>query len=207
MNYDWTDDAIKAAAERGYDCLFKAVDKFNEHDCETLLCPTKAGPYTAAEYAAASERSIAHRLAYHWECEMRTAAIITKENKLAVDCEYNRHIGEEKTLAGDDQARIARIVKEARDTEVVPDEDGFCVFSIAPDIILHQRGKDVNLVVVELKKRTNREAAEYDLLKLELFTRPREGSRGFGYLYGVWIIAEDKCSPRYRYLKIERVIA
>lgn len=80
------------------------------------------------------------------------------------------------------------------------DDDGYYVFSVAPDIVVHQRRTDVNnLLVVEIKKASNTESKEYDNLKLQLFTKPKDGGNGFGdnhysgygYKLGAWAVAKD----------------
>lgn len=126
-------------------------------------------------------------------------------NQIVVDCEYNRHVGEKKLLAADAEERIRVIVKAARRRNLEADDDGFYVFSVAPDIVVHERRNDEsNLLVVEVKKRSNRETEEYDALKLELFTSPKQDKNGYGYKLGAWVVAEDECSPQTRKLIIEK---
>jgi len=121
---------------------------------------------------------------------------------LVVDCEYNRHIGAGKSLEAAED-KVKRIVMEARHRELEADDDGFYVFSVAPDIVVHQRRTDVNnLLVVEIKKRSNPETEEYDNLKLELFTKSKQDAKGYGYEFGAWVVAEDECKPEERRLKI-----
>jgi hypothetical protein len=111
---------------------------------------------------------------------------------MIVDCEYNRHLAGEKSFAERAEDRIKEIVKKARRRELEADQDGFYVFSVAPDIVVHQRRTDVNnLLVVELKKRSNPETENYDRLKLELFTKSRLNDEGYGYKFGAWVVAED----------------
>jgi len=38
-------------------------------------------------------------------------------------------------------------------------------------------------------------------LKLKLFTENKH-DEGYGYKYGAWVVAEDKCSPKHRELRI-----
>jgi hypothetical protein len=83
------------------------------------------------------------------------------------------------------------------------DEDGFYVFSVAPDIIVHQRNSDQrNRLVIELKKQSNPETPKYDALKLHLFTSPKENDSGYGYIFGARVVSEDECEPEERCLKI-----
>lgn len=187
-----------------WECLEKAIDRFNKSDDpQSLLCPRCENPRSVSDSAAANERAIGYRLAFYLESELRTIGLISDFGPLVVDCEYNRHLAKKKTLASETEDRIKDIVKKARDRTLEADEDGSYVFSIAPDILVHQRRTDVNnLLVVEVKKRTNPETEEYDHLKLELFTKSRQDDMGYGYRYGAWIVAEDKCPPEKRALKL-----
>jgi len=185
-------------------CFLKAVDRFNASgDPQSLLCPRCEKPKTKTDDAAASERAIAHRLAFYLESELRRVGLVSDFGPIVVDCEYNRHLSEGKTLATEAQAEIKAIVKKARHKELEADDEGFYVFSIAPDILVHQRKTDANnLLVVEVKKRSNPETEKYDLLKLELFTKPEADDRGYAYKFGAWVVAEDECDAAERHLKI-----
>jgi hypothetical protein len=187
-----------------WECLVKAVSRFNESgDPHSLLCPRCDKPKTKTDAAAASERAIAHRLAYYLESELRKAGIVGDAGPIVVDCEYNRHLAGAKSLAEEAEDRIKQIVWEARHKELNKKEDGFYVFSVAPDIVVHQRKSDANnLLVVEVKKRSNPETEEYDYLKLELFTKTKEDERGYGYKFGAWIVAEDELPQTDRKLRI-----
>ncbi|MFZ2279649.1 MAG: hypothetical protein WAW39_17765 [Prosthecobacter sp.] len=187
-----------------WECLVRAVNRFNKSsDRETLLCPRCEGSNTKSELAAAGERAIAHRLAFYLESELRRMSIISDVGHIVVDCEYNRHESEVKTLAGIAEERIRNIVYQARKNELEKNSDGFYVFSVYPDIVVHQRQEDSqNHLVVEIKKRSNRELNDYDALKLELFTNPKEESVGYGYKLGAWIVAEDELKTHDRKLQI-----
>jgi hypothetical protein len=136
------------------------------------------------------------------ESALRDVEIVSDASPLVVDCEYNRHGGALKTLATEEELR--GIVEKARKKHWdEPDDDGFYVFSVAPDIVVHKRGNDrMNRLVIEVKKATNPETPKYDALKLQLFTENREGENGYGYSFGAWVIAEDKCKPQDRKLRI-----
>ena len=202
-NDPWEEHEIDNYATTAREALDAAIARFNQSaDAKTLLWPRQEHPQTNADFYAASERALTYRIAFYLECALREMGLVTDYGPVFVDVEYNRHIGDEKTLAGDDQERIQAIVKQARQKDLQPDDDGFCVFSIAPDIIVHVRGQDINLMVIEIKKHSNKETGKYDRLKLELFTRTRTHERGFGYRHGVWIMAEDDCSPPDRKLHV-----
>ena len=124
---------------------------------------------------------------------------IAKELCLSVDCEFNRHLGLGKVHTIPDE--LVDIVEDAkRKAKPVSDDDSFYFFSVAPDIILHQRGiDDNNLLVVELKKDSNPEIPEYDNLKLKCFT---EREPGYEYCVGAKVTARDQIEPEDRALEI-----
>jgi len=187
-----------------WECFLKAVDRFNASgDPQSLLCPRSENPKTKTDKAAASERAIAHRLAFYLESELREVGMVGDFGPISVDCEYNRHLMDGKALATGVQERVWGIVKKARHAELEADDDGFYVFSIAPDILVHQRKTDANnLLVIEVKKRSNPETEEYDLLKLELFTKSKADKMGYAYKFGAWVVAEDEWQPEDRRLRI-----
>jgi hypothetical protein len=190
-------------------CLSRAVERFNCTDAATLLCPRKDEHGTHVEkgqsgWGAASERAIAHRLAVYIEREVSEDVLLQNHGPVVVDCEYNRHLNRTKTHRISEE--LASIVKEARRT-VKPDSDDDCfyVFSIAPDIVVHQRGNDEkNLLIVEVKKATNPEIPDYDRLKLSCFTEP---SSGYGYKLGAAITVEDNVAPADRRLLLPKWFA
>lgn len=187
-----------------WQCLEKAVSRFNSGgDSASLLCPRSEKPRTKSESAAAGERAIAHRLAFYIECELRAQCLVGDSSPIVVDCEYNRHLGAVKSLAAEAEKRIKDIVWKARRNSLEADDEGFYVFSIAPDIVVHQRRMDANnLLVVEVKKRSNPETDKYDALKLELFTKSKQDEKGYGYKFGAWVVAEDELHPGKRFLNI-----
>lgn len=114
-----------------------------------------------------SERSISHRCAEHLQ------GVFPEWH---VDCEYNRNfeqvkrleIGVPDTSPGETEAR-----------------------TVYPDIIVHRRGTDENLLVVEVKKSNNQDSGGYDLRKLEEFQR---GEFGYENAYFVMVdVDEIRC--------------
>lgn len=93
-----------------------------------------------------NERSITHKFAEHLQLEFP---------EWNVDCEYNR-----------DQFDIKRLDLPPRTDISSDDLDAKTVF---PDIIVHCRGTDQNIVVIEVKKSTNRERDDWDMRKLVAF--------------------------------------
>lgn len=98
--------------------------------------------------AAASERSISHRLATH---------LTNTFPELDVDCEYNRDGFDVKKLALSEQ----KIEVSSENIEAV---------SVFPDIIVHRRGSHTeNVLVIEMKKWETRKNNDFDKQKLEAF--------------------------------------
>lgn len=162
-----------------------------------LLNDISAGTMLPGEVG---ERAIMHRLAVHLEQELIDARIASGD-LVTVDCEYNLHEMDPKCLTFEDQ-ELVRIVKAAdRSVEKI---DDYYSFSVFPDIVVHQRRTDENdLLVVELKRRRRSAAeddnpalAEYDRLKLKLFTRPKNRARNYGYEYGCVVLAIDNGEDR-----------
>ncbi|MGD0707436.1 MAG: hypothetical protein ABSA51_03170 [Anaerolineaceae bacterium] len=121
-----------------------------------------------------NERSISHQL-----------AIYIQDNfpEWNVDCEYNRHLNEIKRL----NLQLEQL--ESNDTNAK---------TVFPDIIVHHRGKDDNLLVIEIKKSTNPQTSEYDCQKLiafkselgyqiALFIKFRVGIENFGVEEERWL--------------------
>jgi len=96
-----------------------------------------------------NERTISHRFAVYLEKHF---------NGWSVDCEYNRDHDDKKTLD------IFPGSTETDDTEAK---------TVFPDIIVHQRRTNENLLVIEMKKSTNPSSddREKDIKKLKAFKR------------------------------------
>ena len=110
-----------------------------------------------------NERSITHRLALHLQDAFKG---------WDVDCEYNRNRYDTKKLiiGNDVHIRVETIQSD--------DEQGKTVY---PDIIVHHRGTDQNLLVVEVKKTTSHVPKDFDLSKL------REYKRQLGYSQALFL--------------------
>ena len=108
----------------------------------------------------ASERSFAHRLAVHMEGHF---------NGWNIDCEYNRQGNIPKELSK------IRECDEERTTDL-----------IYPDIIIHKRGDQSGLVIVEAKKSSS--GSNDDKRKLKLYKAE------LGYPYAFFIIFPIKKS-------------
>lgn len=65
--------------------------------------------------------------------------------------------------------------------------------TVYPDIIIHHRGTDDNLVVIEIKKTTSQEANDFDRRKLLAF---REQLR---YCHAVALLLKTSCNELGKY--------
>jgi hypothetical protein len=107
-----------------------------------------------------NERSITHRLGMYLQQEF---------DGWDVDCEYNRDVN---------SSDLIKRLQLNSETVAVDDTNARTVF---PDIIVHHRGTGDNLLVIEVKKSTNREDQERDKEKLRAFKKQ------FGYCHAVFL--------------------
>lgn len=107
-----------------------------------------------------NERSISHCLAKHLQ---------THFPDWHIDCEYNRNHDDVKRLK----------LEEHPTTNF--DIEGTTVF---PDIIVHHRDTDENLLVIEMKKSTSRVDSSYDIKKLNAFKNE------LGYEFAAFVLLE-----------------
>jgi hypothetical protein len=173
---------------------------------------------SAADLPAASERAIAHRLAFYLEHLLLHEFGLSMDSMISVDCEYNRHRQAAKThgiskelveivLAAKRKVVKAEMIAKRRlkmckvaqlSDDAAVDSPEF-VFSVAPDIVVHRRRvDDDNLLVIEIKKATNKEDPRYDDLKLTKFTYPGD----YHYELGAAVVAMDDLSPEERVLEV-----
>lgn len=112
----------------------------------------------------ANERTITHRLAMYLDSHFPG---------WAVDVEYNREgtEGATKRILDWEQVPIDEIAGDASREDLVRDMEARTVY---PDIIVHRRGTDENLLVIEVKKSSSTRAPDVDRRKLEIMAR-REG--------------------------------
>lgn len=112
-----------------------------------------------------AERAITHQLAVH---------LAGRFSEWNVDCEYDRDI-----------EVVKRLKYAIAEGELVEDRE------VIPDIIIHRRMTNQNLVVLEVKKSTNRESNEKDLRKLQAFREQ------LGYEYaGFFRLSAGDHSPK-----------
>jgi hypothetical protein len=93
-----------------------------------------------------NERTISSRLAMYLQAVFRD---------WHVDCEYNKNHDVRKTLN-----ILSKKMVPVGDTEAR---------TVYPDIIVHQRATDLNLLVIEIKKTTSVEGTDFDKRKLSAF--------------------------------------
>jgi hypothetical protein len=117
----------------------------------------------------ANERSISHRLAVYLE------PLFPGWN---VDCEYNRDL--------DDIKRLELPIKKVR-------TDDLSAKTVYPDIIIHKRGSDNNLLVIEMKKSSNPDKGDSDRTKLQAFKSQ------LGYTFAVFVCVTVGETPSYAY--------
>lgn len=113
-----------------------------------------------------NERSISHKLASYLQEAF---------NDWDVDCEYNRD--------HDDPKLLKRLQMYADD--VSPDD--VQARRVLPDIIVHHRGTDDNLLVIEIKKTANQQPDDSDLQRL------REFKCQLGYSHALFLRFKTRC--------------
>jgi hypothetical protein len=125
-----------------------------------------------------NEPAISHRLAVYLEAEFEG---------FNVDCEYNGNVD-----ADSGRKYIHFLKTRAKqlgliDTNAIEQE--LVYRSVFPDIIVHKRGQNGsgnNLLVIEVKKSSNRKRGDWDAEKLSRFTSSEHENR-FDYDYGAFV--------------------
>jgi hypothetical protein len=125
----------------------------------------------------ANERSLTHRLAMYLQEEFR---------EWDVDCEYNR--------SGEVPKVVARLA-------LSPTQDDEHARTVFPDIIVHHRRLQDNLLVIEAKKSSNREREDKDHVKLTAYSQPY-ADQGLQYSHGASVVFEVRpAAPAARVLR------
>lgn len=120
----------------------------------------------------ANERSIAHKLAEYLQHQF---------NGWHVDCEYNRHGLDSKRIPGIESCEVEKSSN-----------------LVLPDIIIHHRDTDDNLIVIEIKSCKNKEVNKCDNAKLTAFTR-QDGD--YKYQIGLFIGFNKLSDPQIVWYK------
>jgi hypothetical protein len=183
--------------------LKEAIDSFNTTGDKRLLEDEKADD--GKSHGSVGECAINHRLAVHLERILHKRGYPSKEIPISVDCEYNRHRGAKKQHEVKDDLRKEVEALKKHAIEKHPEREGWYVFSIFPDIIVHERGVDTNnLIAIEVKRASNSPDDKLDCIKLNLFTIQHE-DYGYRYVLGATVIAFDDDSFKSRRLEIGRL--
>lgn len=123
-----------------------------------------------------NERSISHKLAEYLQQEF---------SSWHVDCEYNRAIDDPKKM----------VVRYRGVTD-----DDLEAKTVYPDIIVHHRRTDENLLVIEMKKWGGDQ--QKDRKKLEVFTGPQ-----FRYEFGLLLMLGFEKPPILAWFKDGREVS
>ncbi|WHE06027.1 hypothetical protein PGH24_07535 [Thermoanaerobacterium thermosaccharolyticum] len=139
-----------------------------------------------------NERAITHRLAMYLQM------LFTDYD---VDCEYNRDFRDKKNIKFTQEevekmlSEIKVPFKEKIKKFLEEDNEDYLECSVYPDIIIHKRNSNNNLLAIEVKKQnSNEKDDEFDELKLKKYT----DANGLSYEYGVFI----KLGKTYKEKKI-----
>ena len=122
-----------------------------------------------------NERTLSARLMFHLQTILLEDKLYREKYKTySVDCEYNR-INEYKI----------KTLKRYENFEI--DDNSDKIRKIFPDIILHKRKEEDNLIVIEMKKSTsnNKDCKEKDRERLKIMTDLNEPNN-FNYTLGVY---------------------
>ncbi len=126
-----------------------------------------------------NERAITHKIGEYLQNEFGSF--------YSVDCEFNRNYinhGSSKKI-NIIECELKKLVEDKSSVELINDI-AYREISVYPDIIVHKRGKNKNLLIIEVKKSNNHVGSNLDILKLKAYTDPSE-SNNLYYEYGLFI--------------------
>lgn len=146
-------------------------------------------------YLNVHEQSVSHRIAVHLES-------LFLEPKLNVDCEYNKHLDDGKTVDLTEFLDIKNYKSCGCSTcrDIVKNRDVYRIDEkeFRPDILVHHRGHDdQNEVAIEIKKD---HVCPFDVAKIKALTLSRQKGGSYGYKLGVFIYFNDN-KPCYIWFK------
>ena len=134
------------------------------------------------------EQALAHRIAHYLENKLEYTI---KTNGLSIDCEYNKRIDNQqeshtKITFCDNCCNDHCIVKNNSDNINIIKTSRGNTRQYRPDIILHVRNTDINILACEMKisELTYKKKIKTDFLKLKAYTC----EDNFNYFIGVSII-------------------
>lgn len=116
-----------------------------------------------------SERAVTHRLG------MYLAELFPDED---VDCEYNRQYNE------DTDEYIAKNVDLPKIENGITLKDTVAK-TVYPDIIIHRRQRDRNILVIEVKMQWKSDKVDFDHIKAEAY------KRRLGYKFSVVLVLDE----------------
>lgn len=121
-----------------------------------------------------NERTLSARLMFHLQTLLLNEIYQENYKEYSVDCEYNR-MNEYKIKA----------LKRYENFEI--DDNSDKIRKIFPDIILHKRKEEDNLIVIEMKKSTsnNIDCKEKDRERLKIMTNLNDPNN-FNYTLGIY---------------------
>lgn len=133
-----------------------------------------------------NERTIAHRLALYLDPLFPG---------LDVDCEYNGNVD------ADNKRKYINVLQYRANEPGIPRErnnnDDDSTRRVYPDIIIHKRGiNSRNLLIIEIKKSTNKDLGDYDHFKLSTYTG-KDNENTFPYPYGLFMYLNIGPTPGY----------
>ncbi|MBH8571330.1 hypothetical protein KB206_20730 [Microvirga sp. STS02] len=138
------------------------LEELQVHVCSALRVLHEHDDYLLTH--GLHERSIAHKLANYLQLCFP---------ELNVDCEYNGNCesenGRKVIYSLDNELNTIRSGAQQSNGSLPEDVEALRVY---PDIIIHRRGQNAqNLLVIEIKKSSNRRHQNFDKKKLSAFTR------------------------------------
>lgn len=161
------------------DKVREATNRFVEHDPDLLGLN-------------AHEQAMSHRIGLYLE------ELFSSEERLKVDCEYNKHLdGPKKINLNDLDLGACRSCDCHACKKIVEGSvDEILEKNFRPDIVLHSRGNDTrNLIAIEIKKGN---VCPFDEAKLRALTTPKNKGGEYAYELGVFIwFPESK--PKYKW--------
>ncbi|WP_405351862.1 hypothetical protein [Fusobacterium animalis] len=121
-----------------------------------------------------NERTLSARLMFHLQTLLLNEIYQENYKEYSVDCEYNRINEIEYKIL-----KVCEYIEKTKNFEEVDKK-------VYPDIIVHKRNENNNLIVIEMKKANSYiKKKENDKNRLKAMTNPRK-LNNFNYILGVY---------------------
>ena len=121
-----------------------------------------------------NERTLSARLMFHLQTLLLNEIYQENYKEYSVDCEYNRINEIEYKIL-----KVCEYIEKTKNFEEVDKK-------VYPDIIVHKRNENNNLIVIEMKKTNSYiKKKENDKNRLKAMTNPRK-LNNFNYILGVY---------------------